>query len=146
MTRTKAAEALHQLVQVDLFKYLRDSRLENDSHLRATADPHILIALRADAAADRHFKEGSFYWLHPEVGDAARKAGLKPHLTEFRSHTNSIGLGSLHLVIDQTEVLGRHALYADVDKYGPYSDLVGMFGHLLGEVIPNKFRRRDRPA
>lgn len=93
------------------------------------ATPEFLTRLRHDT----RFKNGDFYGLHRDVGE---------NLQDYRSHTGVLGPGSVQIVIDTTTL----AVYADTDKFSPYSDLVGIFGHVFGELLPNWFRKRKRQA
>jgi hypothetical protein len=82
---------------------------------------------------DPRFANGIFYGLHRDVGK---------NLIDFRSYNGTFGKGSLQLVVDT--VTG--AVYADVDRWNPYQDVVSVVGH-LGEVlagIPRMFRRKKR--
>jgi hypothetical protein len=72
-------------------------------------------------ANDKRFVSGLFYGLHRDVG---------PHLKDYRSHTGSFGRGSLQITFSET----TGQAYADVDRWSPYSDVVGFVGH-AGEVI-----------
>jgi hypothetical protein len=83
-----------------------------------------LIGLLKD---DAHFANGNFYGYHRDLG---------ADLIDFRSHTGSLGDGSLQGVIEQT----TGDCYWDVDQFSPYADLVGVFGHLFGEVMPHSIR------
>lgn len=98
------------------------------------ATPAFLEKLKGDT----RFANGMYYGYHRDVGT---------HLKDFRSHTGALGPGSLQVVID-TQTL---AIYSDVDKFSPYSDLVGVFGHVFGELVPHAFRKlfgkkRAKPA
>ena len=53
-------------------------------------------------------------------------------LTDFRSYRGVLGKGSLQIVLDKET--GR--FYADCDKFNIYEDLVNIFGHSFGEVVP----------
>lgn len=80
----------------------------------------ILPALRADL----RFHEGPFHLLHADI----------PHpRTEFRSYRGTLGPGSMQFVINTD----RGLFYADIDKFSPYEDVVGVVGHLFGEVLPH---------
>lgn len=119
-------EPLRQLRAAGYEDCLRDLRLTEHA-IVATAD----LGLVERLCGDPHFKRGIFYGLHQEVGN---------HLTEFRSFRGQFGKGSLQIVVDQT----TGALHCDVDAYSPYDDLVGVFGHVFVEVIPNWFKRRRK--
>jgi hypothetical protein len=115
----RAAEIHAQLVTAGLAPYLVDtdaSEYAVSGRLRIEA----VNVLRADA----RFASGLLYQLHKDVGR---------NLTEFRAHPGEIGPGSLQIVIDKTT--GR--FYADLDRFNPYSDLVNVFGHTFGEVVPH---------
>lgn len=34
--------------------------------------------------------------------------------------------------------IGKNGAFIDIDRFGPRTDLVGLFGHIFGEVIPHK--------
>lgn len=72
------------------------------------------------------FIEGCWYHLHPDI---------PPPKTEFRSVTNSLGPGSLQIVINTA----TGAFEADVDKYNT-QDVVNIGGHLGGEVLWPKLK------
>ena len=72
---------------------------------------------------DPRFTEGDLHGLHVDVGKRR---------TDFRSQRNSIGRGSLQVVVD----LDSGRFYADIDKWNPYQDAVNWVGHAVGEVIP----------
>ena len=57
------------------------------------------------------------------------------HMADFRSIAPSGGL-SLQVALD-TKLLGA---WIDVNRFNPYQDLVGFFGHLFYEIIPHVFR------
>jgi hypothetical protein len=116
---------LGQLIEAGVGDYIAPGSVKINAHsIEGALDLDVLEKLR-----DHHqFQEGIFHGLHEDVGE---------HRTEFRSHLGSFGDGSLQLVIDWHT--GR--FYADVDKFSPYSDVVGIFGHLFGEVVANKIRR-----
>jgi hypothetical protein len=99
-----------------------------DGHAyRGTVRLGILDKLKVDDG----FCCGPLYRLHLDVGD---------NLIEYRSHTGSFGRGSLQIVIDQTT--GRY--YADIDRWSPYSDVVGVLGHMFSEVVPGWFKRKKQ--
>lgn len=91
---------------------------------RGTFDLGVLPRLRSDP----RFASGCFYGLHTDIGD---------DLCDFRSYNDTLGPGSLQLVIDQHT--GR--FWADVDRYNPYQDLVRFLGHAFGEVVPHFARK-----
>lgn len=82
---------------------------------------------------DDRFASGILHGLHADVGEDR---------ADFRSHTGALGKGSLQIVVDKQT--GR--AYADVDRFSPYSDVVGFLGHAFGEVIPGWFRKRKKAA
>jgi hypothetical protein len=92
--------------------------------------PALLITLRAQKAPRGPWMEGNFYGLHRNVATTPRSL-----LTDFRSHTHSLGWGSLQLVIDTVE----GTLYADVDAANPYEDATRFVQH-TGEVISSWWR------
>lgn len=72
---------------------------------------------------NKRFTEGSLHGLHVDVGKRR---------TDFRSERNSVGVGSLQIVVD----LESGRFYADIDKWNPYQDAVNWLGHAFGEVLP----------
>lgn len=100
---------------------------------------NVQVALVDLLKQDPAFANGNFYGFHRDVG---------ADLIDFRSHTDALGKGSLQATISQ--VTGD--CYFDVDRFSPYSDLVGVFGHMFGEVIPHGikagwlklFRRKNK--
>jgi hypothetical protein len=99
----------------------------DENAIAGTVDLAVLEHLRKD----RRFVCGFLHKLHPEVGTPR---------TEFRSHSRELHPDlprSLQVVVNT--VTGR--LHADVDKFSPYSDVVGWIGH-AGEVVAGWFRRR----
>ncbi len=74
------------------------------------------------------FANGVLYGFHTSVGR---------DLHDFRSFTGTFGDGSLQIVMDRN----TGAFYADVDRFNPYQDVVNVFGHVFGEVLPHLFRR-----
>ena len=105
-----------QLHKADLLKYCHRI-LEANNTIIGTVDFNIINILRSDA----RFKEGVFYGYHRDVGK---------DLIDFRSHRNCFGKGSLQIVIDYQ----TGNMYADIDKWSPYEDVVSFFGHTW-EVI-----------
>ena len=83
----------------------------------------LVTALRRDTL---NFQEGPFHGCHADLG---------PNRVDFRSHTGTYGRGSLQFCIGQTTGQG----YLDVDRFSPYSDLFGVFGH-LGEMVASRWR------
>jgi hypothetical protein len=114
---------LYQLTQSgylpDFYEYQ-----QNGQTLLGTVDLSIVERLLCDT----RFANGVFYGLHRDVGH---------DLIDFRSYRGTLGKGSLQLVIDQVTGL----CYADIDIWNPYADLVGVVGHLFGEVIPHRVKR-----
>lgn len=88
--------------------------------------PGVVAKLKLD---DR-FCSGPWHLLHADVGEPR---------CEFRSHTGKLGKGSVQWVIN-TET---GACYCDIDRFSPYSDLVGLVGH-AGEVVGGWFKRRRK--
>lgn len=91
-----------------------------------------VVALRKD----KRFCEPGLHHLHPGVG--------RPR-TEFRSDNDSLGEGSLQIVINT--ISGYFE--ADIDRVNPAPDAVGMVGHTFADVLPpwgkrawNWFRRK----
>lgn len=97
----------------------------------ATVRGVVRLDLIAQLQADRRFACGPFHLMHADVGEPR---------TEFRSHTGELGDGSLQIVINTQ----TGDFYADVDKFSPYSDLVGVVGHFFGEVMGPWFRRKRK--
>jgi hypothetical protein len=120
------AKVLDQIKASGLQDYFVSFIADGNAY-RGTVRLGVLDKLKADDS----FCCGPFYRLHLDVGD---------NLIEYRSHTGTFGKGSLQLVIDQTT--GRY--YADVDLFSPYSDLVGVVGHLVGEVVGGWFKRKKQ--
>lgn len=85
------------------------------------------LAVWAELRGNPEFRSGPWHLLH-KVG---------PDQTEYRSHRGVYGEGSLQVVY--SPVTG--AFEADVDVFNPYEDVVGAFGHLLGEVVPNTVKK-----
>lgn len=106
---------------------LLESYAVNGETMLGKATPAFLDKLRAD----ERFACGIFYGLHRDVGE---------HLEDYRSHYNALGDGSVQIVID-TRTL---AVYADVDQFSPYTDVVNIIGHLFGEVVPHALGRLFR--
>lgn len=119
------SEVLAQANRTGYLGYFRDMET-GSTYFRAHVLPHMLPVLLNALRHDDRFKEGILFGLHRDVGNA---------LTDFRSHTNEFGDGSLQFVIDQK----TGACYGDVDRFSPYSDVVGFAGH-SGEVIGGFFR------
>lgn len=84
-------------------------------------------------ALDPCFANGVLYGLHTDDFDPGS------NLTEFRSHTGALGRGSLQIVFERK----TGTIYADVDRFSPYSDVVGFLGH-SGEVIGGFFKKLFR--
>jgi len=118
-------EAHKQLEQAGCLPFLRDV-LVSQYTVAAVAQ----LALVAKLRADTRFMSGIFFGLHRDVGD---------HLMDFRSFRGVLGSGSLQIVLDQKT--GR--LYADVDRFSPYSDILGFVGH-SAEVVGHFFRKVKR--
>ena len=116
---------LSQLVASGYFPYLRHVELHNSRTVRFVISPEGLEALLKDT---ERFASGLLYGYHRDVGE---------DLIDFRSFTGEFGKGSLQIVIDKTTLKG----YADCDRWNPYADLVGWFGH-AGEVLGSLFGRR----
>ena len=81
---------------------------------------------RLALAADERFIEGPLGVLH-DVGSPK---------TEYRSVRGTFGKGSLQVVVNTVD--GRCVM--DVDRFSPYDDVVGFFGHAW-EVVRGWFRR-----
>jgi hypothetical protein len=120
------SEVRAQIMKTGYTGYLHDV-VEGSTSISAHVLPHMLPVLLHALRYNKRFKEGLLFGLHRDIGDA---------LTDFRSHTNEFGEGSLQFVIDKQT--GR--FYADVDKFSPYSDAVGFVGH-AGEVIGHFVKR-----
>lgn len=115
-------EAFRQIHRAGYLNDLVGYHVEG-SRVEGIVDLSILPKLRADT----RFHEGPLHSLHQDVGH---------HRTEFRSHTGEFGDGSLQFVI----CLDDGSFYADVDKFSPYADVVGLFGH-AGEVLSGWWKR-----
>lgn len=97
------------------------------SVVRATATCAALTALASRLKLDHRFAHGVLHGLHADIG---------PNRQDFRSYRGSLGKGSLQIVLD----CSTGKFYADVDRFSPYEDLVGWFGH-SGEVLRGWWRR-----
>lgn len=122
MSRAAAPEVLRQLMAAGLHPCCHDIQVR-DVYLRFVLSD----VGRALLAIDSRFARGVLHGLHADVG---------PNREDYRSHTGSLGRGSLQIVVDRM----TGAAYADVDRWSPYSDVVGMVGH-AGEVIGGWFKR-----
>lgn len=124
-----SARALHQIIeQVSTAGYLTDFvsfEMDSGASIRGYCRPELIDKLKQD----KRFCCGPWHLLHADVGEPR---------VEFRSHTGSLGKGSLQIVIN-TET---DRYYMDLDRFSPYSDLVGVFGHLFGEVVPWPWKRK----
>lgn len=80
--------------------------------------------LLLDGEQGHHFKRGPASQFH-------KRPGFEP--VAFRSHTGIFGPGSLELEVD----LWTGEAYADVDKFGAWTDAVGGVGHVVGELVPH---------
>lgn len=116
-------EAIRQLGRAGYLNCLTDIE-PGQGIVRATFDLALIGKLRDDG----RFASGILYRLHTDIGH---------DLIDFRSFAGAFGKGSLQIVIDKKT--GK--FYADVDKYNVYQDLVGLFGHAFGEVLPYVWRR-----
>lgn len=83
--------------------------------------------LLLDGELEEHFKRGQASAFH-------KRPGFEP--VAFRSHTGIFGPGSLEIEVD----LWTGETYADVDKFGAWTDAVGGVGHVLGELVPHGVR------
>lgn len=119
------SEVLQQVKKTGYEGYFREMET-GSTYFRARVLPHMLPVLLNTLRRDDRFKEGILFGLHRDVGNA---------LTDFRSHTNQFGDGSLQFVIDQK----TGACYGDCDRFSPYSDVVGFVGH-SGEVLGGFWR------
>jgi len=117
------------VLQLSEAGYITDFKhyAENGETLLGIVDLAMIERLKADP----RFAHGVFYGLHRDVGE---------DLIDFRSHTGVLGQGSLQLVIDKK----TGQCYCDVDRHSPYSDAVGIVGHLFGEVLPGLFKRKPK--
>jgi hypothetical protein len=125
-------KVLAQLTASGYAEYFLVPPTEEDGAIRGVVRMDRLADLIAHLHNDQHFACGIFHGLHEkDVGH--------PRI-EFRSHTGTLGKGSLQWVINRE----TGQCYCDVDRFSPYSDLVGIVGHLFGEVIFGGFKRRWR--
>lgn len=119
-------EVLEQVKRSGYEGYFRGIQ-HGPTSIHAKVLPHMLPVLLGALERDERFKAGILFGLHRDVGNA---------LIDYRSHTNEFGEGSLQFVIDKL----TGAVYADVDKFSPYSDVVGFVGH-AGEVVGHFWNR-----
>lgn len=63
-----------------------------------------------------------------------------PPFTDYRSIMGTLGPRSLQVVINGTTLKA----FADTDRFNPYQDLRGFFGHAFLEVMPGRLRRLFR--
>lgn len=115
-------EAIRQLRAAGYFDML--TKIET---LKAGLYGVMDLAVVPRLLADARFAHGIFYGLHTNVGQ---------DLYDFRSHTGTFGKGSLQIVLDKKT--GR--AWCDVDGWSPYSDVVGVIGHLFRDVLPGWWR------
>jgi hypothetical protein len=127
----RTSDVLAQLEHAGLDLYILQTDHSEEGALKGRMSVRVLNLLDADP----RFASGKLYQLHREVGN---------DLTEYRAHPGELGEGSLQIVIDKK----TGNFHADIDKYNPYSDVVNIFGHSFGEVLPNWvkkiFRRRKK--
>ena len=114
-------EAYKQLTRCGALAYLKNVKILGPA-VYADADLQIIDALKAD----KSFLAGIGHLLHGDVGDDR---------CDFRSIRGSFGKGSLQIVVSKQ----TWKLYADIDMFSPYDDVLGFFGH-IGEVL--KFWKR----
>lgn len=119
-------EAYKQLTQCGALAYCTNVRILGPV-VYADVDLEIIAWLKEDV----FFLEGVGHLLHADVGGDR---------CDFRSIKGSFGSGSLQIVISRQ----TWKLYADVDGFSPYDDVVGLVGHFFGEVIPGWFKKRSR--
>jgi hypothetical protein len=128
--KRNASDVLDQLAKAGVLSYIKPGSVEVNAHsISGEIESDVLDLLRDHC----QFQEGIFHGLHRDVGS---------HRTEFRSHRGAFGAGSVQIVIGRTS--GK--FYADIDGFSPYEDVVGIVGHLFGEVVPNKLRHWFRRA
>ena len=125
-------KVLAQLTASGCAEYFLAPPVEEAGAIRGVVRVDRLPDLLARLHADPRFACGEFHRLH------AKDVG-HPRI-EFRSHTGTLGKGSLQWVINRE----TGQCYCDVDRFSPYSDVVGIVGHLFGEVIFGGFKRRWR--
>ena len=123
--RAPAPDVLRQVMRAGLHGHCHDLQVR-DVYLRFVLSD----AGRAQLDADPRFACGLLHGLHADVG---------AHRRDYRAHTGTFGKGSLQIVVDW--MTGN--AYADVDRWSPYSDVVGFLGH-AGEVIGGWFRKARR--
>lgn len=92
---------------------------------------HASVALVPYLRAHTDFAEGPLHELHRDVGPARH---------DFRSYRGSFGPGSLQIVYSPV----TRQVYADIDQWNPYADVVGYVGHSV-EVVRGWWRRRKAP-
>lgn len=115
-------EPLRQIRAAGYEAYLSDILLTE-----RTVDAKANLVLVERLCCDPNFKQGIFHRLHKHVG---------PNRTEFRSLRGQFGEGSLQIVVSRETCV----LYADCDGWNVYEDLVGVFGHAVGEVAWPKLK------
>lgn len=91
------------------------------------ADVRDMASLMAALAQNGNMQQGALHRLHEDIGQKR---------TEFRGFKNAFGEGSLQIVLG----LDTNRFYADVDKFSPYEDVVGIVGHSV-EVIAHFFKK-----
>jgi hypothetical protein len=117
---------MDQIARAGYSQFVQDY-VEHGDTLLGNVDLELIDRLHHDP----RFASGVFYGFHRDVGG---------DLIDFRSYNGELGEGSLQLVIDRF----TGAIYADIDRFNPYQDVVRIFGHLFREVLPGFFRRRKR--
>jgi hypothetical protein len=119
-------EAMRQLRRSGYAVFLQHVYCD-EACVRGTIKPELLGVLERRLREDcDHGTCGGLHGLHKDVGR---------NRFEWRSHRGTYGDGSLQIVIGRDT--GR--VYADIDRFSPYDDLVGFAGH-SGEVIGPKLK------
>jgi len=99
-----------------------------DAHVAATIDPCALDSLIEKLRRDERFACGALHGLHADVGGSR---------IDFRSHRGELGPRSLQIVISRD----TGHVYCDIDRFSPYSDVVGFVGHAFVDVFPGLWRK-----
>lgn len=125
MREITSGDTLEQLAAAGVLPFLGEYHVDGKNVDGAVVD---LDGLLAHLRKHPEFKEGIFAGKH--------RKKLGPKRCDFRSHTGSLGYGSLQVAVG----CERRRVHADIDHHGSYTDVVGQLGHLY-EVVRNRFNR-----
>jgi RHS repeat-associated protein len=85
------------------------------------------------------FLRNSKYFAGPGIAfEHFRDVGFPA--IDFRSYTGQLGRYSLQIVYNPNRLLETPA-YADFDRFNPYQDIPGFFGHIFGESLWHKLQK-----